>query len=261
MRRRRCAPRAPEVRPRAALPLLRCRPSCPRYITCPRYPCHETRAATFLPSRSYHRTRRSALRGSTARPARSELARDGTPFAARRPLADVQVLVGLGVLLSSVPTRGATRGYGSWGSGSCLLTLVWQAGFLGARVASARHGCSSRLRAIVAFYTPLTIYAFERLRATSRDHFATSILISRAVHELVDRSPPPLPTPPLRCPYAFHPSLTHPSPTHTPLSLHHILSLSSLPLPLSHLLISLLLPPRHALPLLLPLSPPPPPLA
>lgn len=104
------------------------------------------------------------------RPERApELARDGTPFGSQTTLSrTVQVFVGLGVLLViGAHAWWSTTGYESLGIGLVLaLTLLWQAGFLGAAEWAKRRGdalLESGFAAIVAFYTPLAIYSFERL--------------------------------------------------------------------------------------------------
>jgi hypothetical protein len=107
---------------------------------------------------------------------RSELSRDGTAFASQSGLSrTVQVFVGLGVLLViGAHAWWSTKGYEAIGIGIVLvLTLLWQAGFLWAAewARRARHGLlESGFAAIVAFYTPLTIYSIERLLGAHFDH-------------------------------------------------------------------------------------------
>jgi hypothetical protein len=111
-----------------------------------------------------------------AEPARaSELSRDGTPFGSQTGLSrTVQVLVGLGVLLViGAHAWWSTRGYEAMGIGIVLaLTLLWQVGFLAAAEWARRSGyglIESGFAAIVAFYTPLTIYSVERLLGADFD--------------------------------------------------------------------------------------------
>jgi hypothetical protein len=100
---------------------------------------------------------------------RSELSRDGTPLTSQTRLSrTVQVFVGLGVLLViGAHAWWSTKGYQSMGIGIVLvLTLLWQAGFLWAAEWAKRAGyglLESGFAAIVAFYTPLTIFSIERL--------------------------------------------------------------------------------------------------
>ncbi len=107
---------------------------------------------------------------------RSELSRDGTPFGSQSGLSrTVQVLVGLGVLLViGAHAWWSTKGYEAMGIGIVLaLTLLWQAGFLAAAewAKGAGYGLiESGFAAIVAFYTPLTIYSIERLLGARFDH-------------------------------------------------------------------------------------------
>jgi hypothetical protein len=109
-------------------------------------------------------------------PQRSELSRDGTPFGSQSGLSrTVQVLVGLGVLLViGAHAWWSTKGYEAMGIGIVLaLTLLWQAGFLAAAEWAKRAGyglIESGFAAIVAFYTPLTIYSIERLLGARFDH-------------------------------------------------------------------------------------------
>jgi hypothetical protein len=111
---------------------------------------------------------------ATERP--SELSRDGTSFSSQTGLSrTVQVFVGLGVLLViGAHAWWSTKGYEAMGIGIVLvLTLLWQAGFLWAAewARQARHGLlESGFAAIVAFYTPLTIYSIERLLGAHFDH-------------------------------------------------------------------------------------------
>ena len=99
----------------------------------------------------------------------TELSRDGTPFGAQTRLSrTVQIFVGLGVLLViGAHAWWSTRGYEAIGIGIVLaLTLIWQVGFLAAAEWARRAGhglLESGFAAIVAFYTPLTIYSIERL--------------------------------------------------------------------------------------------------
>jgi hypothetical protein len=105
-----------------------------------------------------------------AAPARgSELSRDGAPLTEQTRLSrTVQVFVGIGVLLViGAHAWWSTKGYQAMGIGIVLvLTLLWQAGFLWAAewAKHARHGLlESGFAAIVAFYTPLTIFSIEKL--------------------------------------------------------------------------------------------------
>ena len=108
----------------------------------------------------------------------SELSRDGTPFGSQTGLSrTVQVLVGLGVLLViGAHAWWSTKGYESMGIGIVLaLTLLWQVGFLAAAEWAKRAGyglIESGFAAIVAFYTPLTIYSIERLLGANFDEDA-----------------------------------------------------------------------------------------
>jgi hypothetical protein len=105
----------------------------------------------------------------------NELSRDGTPFGSQTGLSrTVQVFVGLGVLLViGAHAWWSTKGYEAMGIGIVLaLTLVWQAGFLAAAEWARRAGhglLESGFAAIVAFYTPLTIYSIERLLGADFD--------------------------------------------------------------------------------------------
>jgi hypothetical protein len=105
---------------------------------------------------------------SAAEP-KSELSRDGTPFGFQTGLSrTVQVFIGLGVLLViGAHAWWSTQGYEAMGIGIVLaLTLIWQVGFLAAAEWARRAGhglLESGFAAIVAFYTPLTIYSIERL--------------------------------------------------------------------------------------------------
>ena len=106
----------------------------------------------------------------------SELSRNGTPLGEQTRLSrTVQVFVGLGVLLViGAHAWWATKGYQSMGMGIVLvLTLLWQAGFLCAAewAKRARYGLlESGFAAIVAFYTPLTIFSIERLLGADFEH-------------------------------------------------------------------------------------------
>jgi hypothetical protein len=85
------------------------------------------------------------------------------------------VLLGLGVLLViGAHAWWSTKGYEAMGIGIVLaLTLLWQAGFLAAAEWAKRAGyglIESGFAAIVAFYTPLTIYSIERLLGARFDH-------------------------------------------------------------------------------------------
>jgi hypothetical protein len=99
----------------------------------------------------------------------SELVRDQRPFSSQTTLSrTVQAFVGLGVLLViGAHAWWSTTGYEELGIGLVLaLTLIWQAGFLGAAEWARRQGhalLESGFAAIVAFYTPLAIYSIERL--------------------------------------------------------------------------------------------------
>jgi hypothetical protein len=80
----------------------------------------------------------------------------------------IQVLVWLGVLLViGAHAWWSTTGYEELGIGLVLaLTLVWQTVFLAAAEWSRRGGYTALVAgfaAIVAFYTPLTVYSLERL--------------------------------------------------------------------------------------------------
>ncbi len=106
----------------------------------------------------------------------SELSRNGTPLTDQTQLSrTVQVFVGLGVLLLiGAHAWWSTKGYQAMGIGIVLvLTLLWQAGFLWAAewAKRARHGLlESGFAAIVAFYTPLTIFSIERLLGVDFEH-------------------------------------------------------------------------------------------
>jgi hypothetical protein len=106
---------------------------------------------------------------------KSDLSRDGTPFGSQTGLSrTVQVFVGLGVLLViGAHAWWSTRGYEAMGIGIVLaLTLLWQVGFLVAAEWARRAGyglLESGFAAIVAFYTPLTIYSLERLLGAGFD--------------------------------------------------------------------------------------------
>jgi hypothetical protein len=97
------------------------------------------------------------------------LSRDGTPFISQTGLSrTVQALVGLGVVLViGAHAWWSTTGYESLGIGLVLaLTLIWQVGFLAAAEWARRSGyglLEAGFAAVVAFYTPLTIYSVERL--------------------------------------------------------------------------------------------------
>jgi hypothetical protein len=108
---------------------------------------------------------------------RPELTRDLLPFTSQTTLSrTVQAFVGLGVLLViGAHAWWSTTGYEELGIGLVLaLTLFWQAGFLAAAEWARRQGhglLESGFAAVVAFYTPLTIYSFERLLgADFEDH-------------------------------------------------------------------------------------------
>src|SRR5688500_10401069 len=95
----------------------------------------------------------------------SHLSLDGTPFGSQTGLSrTAQVLVGLGVLLViGAHAWWSTQGYEAMGIGIVLaLTILWQIGFLAAAEWAKRAGyglLESGFAAIVAFYTPLTIYS------------------------------------------------------------------------------------------------------
>ena len=105
----------------------------------------------------------------------SALSRDGTPFTSQTGLSrTVQALVGLGVLLViGAHAWWSTTGYEALGIGLVLaLTLVWQLGFLAAAEWARRAGhglIEAGFAAVVAFYTPLTIYSVERLLGAGFD--------------------------------------------------------------------------------------------
>ena len=100
---------------------------------------------------------------------KAELSRDGTPFGSQSGLSrTVQVLAGLGVVLViGAHAWWSTQGYEALGIGLVLaLTLLWQVGFLAAAEWAKRAGhglLEAGFATVVAFYTPLTIYALERL--------------------------------------------------------------------------------------------------
>jgi hypothetical protein len=106
---------------------------------------------------------------------KAELSRDGTPFGSQSGLSrTVQSLVGLGVLLViGAHAWWSTQGYEEMGIGIVLvLTLLWQVGFLAAAEWARRAGhglLESGFAAVVAFYTPLTIYSIERLLGADFD--------------------------------------------------------------------------------------------
>jgi hypothetical protein len=106
----------------------------------------------------------------------SELSRNGRPLADQTRLSrTVQVFVGLGVLLViGAHAWWSTKGYQEMGIGIVLvLTLLWQAGFLWAAEWAKRAGyglLESGFAAIVAFYTPLTIFSVEKLIGVDFDH-------------------------------------------------------------------------------------------
>lgn len=84
----------------------------------------------------------------------------------------VQVLVWLGVLLViGAHAWWSTSGYESLGYGIVLfLTLLWQVAFLAAAEWARRAGHGSLeagFAAVVAFYTPLSVYSIERLAGAS----------------------------------------------------------------------------------------------
>jgi len=116
-----------------------------------------------------HEKARALFERLSAHGPKSELTRDGTPFDHQTRLSrTVQVFVALGVLLViGAHAWWSTRGYEAMGIGIVLaLTLVWQAGFLAAAEWARRAGhalLEQGFAAIVAFYTPLTIYSIERL--------------------------------------------------------------------------------------------------
>jgi hypothetical protein len=100
---------------------------------------------------------------------RKPLARQSTAFSEQTQLTrTVQVLVWLGTLLL-IGAHGwwVTESYEAIGMGLVLaLTFVWQVAFLAAAEWARRRGAAtleSGFAAIVAFYTPLTAYAFESL--------------------------------------------------------------------------------------------------
>lgn len=102
-------------------------------------------------------------------PSKSELSRDGTAFGSQSGLSrTVQVFVALGVLLViGAHAWWSTIGYEDMGIGIVLaLTLLWQVGFLAAAEWARRAGhglLEGGFAAVVAFYTPLTIYSIERV--------------------------------------------------------------------------------------------------
>jgi len=106
----------------------------------------------------------------------SELSRDGTPLTEQTRLSrTVQVFVGLGVLLViGAHAWWSTKGYQAVGIGIVLvLTLLWQAGFLWAAEWAKRAGhglLESGFAAIVAFYTPLTLFSIEKLLGVDFEH-------------------------------------------------------------------------------------------
>lgn len=106
----------------------------------------------------------------------SELSRDGTSLTEQTRLSrTVQVFVALGVLLViGAHAWWSTKGYQAVGIGIVLvLTLLWQAGFLWAAewAKQAGHGLlESGFAAIVAFYTPLTIFSIEKLLGVDFEH-------------------------------------------------------------------------------------------
>jgi hypothetical protein len=106
----------------------------------------------------------------------SELSRNGTPLTDQTRLSrTVQVFVGLGVLLViGAHAWWSTKGYQALGIGIVLaLTLIWQVGFLCAAEWAKRAGhglLESGFAAIVAFYTPLTIFSIERLLGVDFEH-------------------------------------------------------------------------------------------
>jgi hypothetical protein len=125
----------------------------------------ERRAALSLFERLYPVPERGA-----------ELSRDGTPLTEQTRLSrTVQVFVGLGVLLViGAHAWWSTKGYQAVGIEIVLvLTLLWQAGFLWAAEWAKRAGhglLESGFAAIVAFYTPLTIFSVEKLLGVDFDH-------------------------------------------------------------------------------------------
>ncbi len=104
------------------------------------------------------------------------LARPTVPFDRQPRLTrTVQVLIWTGtVLLVGAHAWWSSRGYEALGMGVVLaLTLTWQGAFLAAAEWARRRGelvLESGFAAIVAFYTPLTAYAAERLLGF---HFAS----------------------------------------------------------------------------------------
>jgi hypothetical protein len=86
----------------------------------------------------------------------------------------IQVLVWLGVMLV-IGAHGwwSTQGYQDLGIGLVFgLTLMWQAGFLAAAEWARREGHGSLeagFAAVVAFYTPLTIYCIQRMAGVAFD--------------------------------------------------------------------------------------------
>jgi hypothetical protein len=106
----------------------------------------------------------------------AELSRNGAPLTDQTRLSrTVQVFVGLGVLLViGAHAWWSTKGYQAMGIGIVLvLTLLWQAGFLWAAEWAKRAGhglLESGFAAIVAFYTPLTIFSIERLLGADFEH-------------------------------------------------------------------------------------------
>jgi hypothetical protein len=87
----------------------------------------------------------------------------------------IQVLVWLGVLLViGAHAWWSTTGYEELGFGLVLgLTLLWQVVFLGAAERTRRAGytaLTAGFAAVVAFYTPLTVYSLERLMGVDFDY-------------------------------------------------------------------------------------------
>jgi hypothetical protein len=106
----------------------------------------------------------------------TELSRTGAALADQTRLSrTVQVFVALGVLLViGAHAWWSTKGYQDLGIGIVLvLTLLWQAGFLGAAewAKRARYGLLEQgFAGIVAFYTPLTIFSIEKLLGVNFEH-------------------------------------------------------------------------------------------
>jgi hypothetical protein len=118
----------------------------------------------------YHRlykTEESPL-GGVAKTEESPLSGGASPYASQTGLSRlVQTLVWIGtVLVIGAHAWWSTQAYEGIGIGIVLaLTLLWQAAFLFAAEWSWQRGeklLVSGFSAIVAFYTPLTVYALER---------------------------------------------------------------------------------------------------